>query len=79
MTYNQKYFNNKKEKFWELTYFLDRKKKTMSLGHFISEVRGTDTITKEMINLVKEHKNKRKTRWLTDPKTSRFLNFYVKP
>ena len=56
------------EKHWELNYTLNGKEKTISLGKFIPDVRGTEVIAEEMLRLIKEHKNKKKTKWLTDPK-----------
>ena len=64
------YWKNTQEKYWELTYFLKKKKKTISLGKFIPEVRGTEVISGEMLALIKKHKNKKKTKWLTDPKVT---------
>ena len=58
------------EKYWELNYTLNGKEKTISLGKFIPEVRGTEVISGEMLALIKKHKNKKKTKWLTDPKVT---------
>ena len=58
------------EKYWELNYTLNGKEKTISLGKFIPEVRGTEVISEEMLRLIKAHKNKKKTKWLTDPKVT---------
>ena len=37
-----------KDKYWELTYHLNRKPLPLSLGPFIPGVRGTEAITEEM-------------------------------
>ena len=39
---------NLKDKYWELTYHLNRKPLPLSLGPFIPGVRGTEAITEEM-------------------------------
>ena len=59
-----------KDKYWELTYHLNRKPLLLSLGPFIPEVRGTEYITKEMLVLIGKHKDMRRTHWLTDPKNT---------
>ena len=64
------YWKNTQEKYWELTYFLKKKKKTISFGRFFPEVRGAAVIAEEMLRLIKDHKNKKKTKWLTDPKVT---------
>ena len=61
---------NLKDKYWELTYHLNRKPLPLSLGPFIPEVRGTEYITKEMLVLIDKHKDLRRTHWLTDPKNT---------
>jgi len=59
---------NLKGKYWELTYHLNNKQLSLSLGPFVPEVRGTEAITKEMLLLISVHKDIRRTHWLTDPK-----------
>ena len=62
------YYKSTKKKFWLLVYSIKGKEKTLSLGLFIPEIRGVDVMAEEMLNFIKLHKNKKKTRWLTDPK-----------
>ena len=61
---------NINEKCWELTYFLNGKKLTMSLGDFVFGERGTEYITSELLDLIGKHKDKRRNHWLTDPKAT---------
>ena len=59
------YYKSTKKKFWQLVYSIKGKEKTLSLGLFIPEIRGVDVMAEEMLNFIKLHKNKKKTRWLT--------------
>ena len=56
------------QKYWELTYYLKKKELTTSLGPFIPDIRGTEYLVKEMLELIGKHKDLRRTHWLTDPK-----------
>ena len=61
------YREKTQQKYWELTYHLNNRRLTMSLGPFIPEERGTEYLLKEMSELRKKHMNIQKTKWLTDP------------
>ena len=64
------YRKKTKQKYWEVTYHLNKKKLTMSLGPFIPEVKGTEYLIKEISELRKKHMDIQKTHWLTDPRVS---------
>ena len=62
------YREKTKQKYWELHYYFKKKELTTSLGPFIPDVRGTEYLVKEMLDLIGKHKDLRRTHWLTDPK-----------
>ena len=62
------YREKTKQKYWELHYYLKKKELTTSLGPFIPDVRGTEYLVKEMLDLIGKHKDLRRTHWLTDPR-----------
>ena len=49
------------QKYWELTYFLKKRKLSTSLGPFVPGVRGTEYLAKEMLDLISKHKDLRRT------------------
>ena len=61
---------NTNNRYFQLTYFINKKRKKLSLGLFVPDVRGTAVIAEEMLNLIKLHKNKNKTKWLSDPRVT---------
>ena len=55
------YREKTKQKYWELHYSLKKKELTTSLGPFIPDVRGTEYLAKEMLDLISKHKDLRRT------------------
>ena len=55
------YREKTKQKYWELHYSLKKKELTTSLGPFIPDVRGTEYLVKEMLDLIGKHKDLRRT------------------
>ena len=49
------------QKYWELHYSLKKEEFTTSLGPFIPDVRGTEYLAKEMLDLISKHKDLRRT------------------
>ena len=64
---NVLYRKKTKQKYWELTYYLKKSKRRISLGPFIPEVNGAEQIEGVMLILISTHKDLRRTHWLTDP------------
>jgi hypothetical protein len=58
------------QKYWELTFHLNKKKLLMSLGPFIPGVKGTEYLIKEISELKNKHMDTQRTHWLTDPRVS---------
>ena len=55
------YREKTKQKYWELHYSLKKKELTTSLGPFIPDVRGTEYLVKEMLDLIGKHKDLRRS------------------
>ena len=55
------YREKTKQKYWELHYYFKKKELTTSLGPFIPDVRGTEYLVKEMLDLIGKHKDLRRT------------------
>ena len=55
------YREKTKQKYWELHYYLKKKELTTSLGPFIPDVRGTEYLVKEMLDLIGKHKDLRRS------------------
>mgnify|MGYP006118297089 FL=1 len=55
------YNSNTNNRYFQLTYYINKKRKKLSLGLFIPEIRGTAVIAKEMLHLIEVHKNRNKT------------------
>ena len=62
------YREKTRQKYWELTYYLKKEKRRVSLGPFIPGVNGTEEIEKLMLKLISAHKDLCRTHWLTDPR-----------
>jgi len=64
---NVLYRKKTNQKYWELTYYLKKSKRRISLGPFIPGVNGAEQIEGTMLILISTHKDLRRTHWLTDP------------
>ena len=64
------YREKTRQKYWELTYYLDKDKRTLSLGPFVPGSNGTEKIQEKMLGLISTHKDLRRNHWLTDPRKS---------